>query len=118
MIGASEIDGLFKSRRARALQTNLRRRCTSRIAQLAASASLLLLVPVTADAQATGGMSALSPSIAASDPSLNTVLDAAEADGDLPRRRLTSWNEYDGRFITARLGGGFLWDFAGYAQND
>ena len=56
--------------------------------------------------------------ISAMDPSLNTTLDAAEADGDLPRRRLTSWNEYDGRFITARLGGGFLWDFAGYAQND
>jgi phosphate-selective porin OprO/OprP len=63
-------------------------------------------------------MSALSPAIREADPSINTSLDAAESDGDLPRRRLISWNEYDGRFITARLGGGFLWDLAGYAQDE
>jgi len=62
-------------------------------------------------------MNALSPSIAM-DPTLDTNLDAAEAEGDLPRRQLITWNEYDGRFITARLGGGFLWDLAAYSQND
>ena len=89
----------------------------SRAAGLVASASLLLLVPLTAHAQQMGGMSALNPAIAA-DPTIDTTLDAAEADGDAPRRRLISWNEYDGRFITARLGGGFLWDLAGYGQNE
>ena len=83
------------------------RRRASRAAVLIASTSLLLLVPVAVHAQ-TGGMSALSPMIPAIDSSLNTTLDAAEADGDLPRRKLISWNEYDGRFITARLGGGLL----------
>ena len=75
-------------------------------------------MPLTGHAQSTGDMSVLSPSIATSDPSLNTVLDAAEAEGDVPRRRLVSWNEYEGKFITVRLGGSFLWDFAGYAQDD
>lgn len=89
----------------------------SRAGRLLASTSLLLIAPLTAQAQQMGGMSALDPAIAA-DPTIDTALDAAEAEGDLPRRQLTSWNEYDGRFITARLGFGFLWDFAGYAQND
>ena len=61
-------------------------------------------------------MNALSPSIAM-DPTINTNLDAAEAEGDLGRRQLTSWNEYDGRFITARFGAGFLWDLAGFWQD-
>ena len=93
-----------------------RRRCIRRAAELLASASLFLIVPYVAHAQQMGGMSALNPAIAA-DPTINTMLDAAEAEGDLPRRRLISWNEYDGRFITARLGGGFLWDLAGYGQD-
>ena len=93
------------------------RRRVSRAAALIASTSFLMLLPTTVYAQ-TGGMSALSPMISMMDPSINTTLDAAEADGDLPRRRLISWNEYDGRFITARLGGGFLWDLAGYGQDE
>ena len=92
------------------------RRCVFRAAELVASTSLLLFVPVIAHAQTTS-MNALSPSIAM-DPTIDTNLDAAEAEGDLPRRQLITWNEYDGRFITARLGGGFLWDLAAYSQND
>ncbi len=46
------------------------------------------------------------------------VLDAAEADGDAPRRQLVSWNEYEGPFFTMRLGGGFLWDYVAYSQDD
>ena len=88
----------------------------SRAGGLLASTSLLLIAPLAAQAQQMGGMSALDPAIAA-DPTIDTALDAAEADGDLPRRRLISWNEYDGRFITARLGGGFLYDYSGFAQN-
>ena len=94
-----------------------RRICASRTETLAAITCLLLIVPVTGHAQAVGGMSALSPMIAVMDPSINTVLDAAEADGDLPRRRLISWNEYEGRFITARLGGGLLYDYNGFWQD-
>lgn len=43
--------------------------------------------------------------------------DAAEADGDGPRRKLTRWNEYDGPYFSARLGGGLLVDYVNYAQD-
>ncbi|WP_161965963.1 OprO/OprP family phosphate-selective porin [Steroidobacter cummioxidans] len=36
------------------------------------------------------------------------TLEAAEADGPGPRRQLVSWNEYEGPYFTARLGGGFF----------
>jgi len=93
-------------------------RSASRGTWLIPSTSLLLIISGMAQAQPAPEMSALSPGIREADPSINTNLDAAESDGDLPRRRLISWNEYDGRFITARLGGGFLWDFAGYGQDE
>src|SRR3546814_93798 len=50
-------------------------------------------------------------------PILST-LDAAEADGEPPGRRLTHWNEYESPYFTARLGGGFLYDFVSYSQDD
>jgi phosphate-selective porin OprO/OprP len=51
------------------------------------------------------------------DTALDDRQEAAEADGDEPRRKLVSWNEYEGPYVTARLGGGFLYDFAAYAQD-
>nr|WP_298726482.1 porin [uncultured Steroidobacter sp.] len=45
------------------------------------------------------------------------TLDAAEADGPGPRRKLVTWNEYEGPYFTARLGGGFLYDYVAYAQD-
>jgi len=54
---------------------------------------------------------------AASDPSLDTTLEAAEADGDLPKRSFTSWNQYEGPYFSIRVGGGFLLDTADYAQD-
>ena len=43
------------------------------------------------------------PAPPAADSTYTDTLDAAEADGDVPRRRLISWNEYEGPyFITAR----------------
>ncbi len=32
-------------------------------------------------------------------------------------RRMVHWNEYEGRWFTARLGGGFLYDTANYSQD-
>ena len=72
---------------------------------------VLLITPLGTQAQGTGATGA------AADPSIHTTIDAAEADGDEPKRKLIKWNEYDGRFFTARLGGGFLYDFSSYAQN-
>jgi phosphate-selective porin OprO and OprP len=33
-------------------------------------------------------------------------------------RRLVSWNEYEGRLFTIRVGGGFLYEYAAYAQDE
>jgi hypothetical protein len=43
--------------------------------------------------------------------------DAAEADGDEPRRKLIHWNEYEGPYFSARLGGGLLFDGVAYSQD-
>ena len=45
-------------------------------------------------------------------------MEAASTDGDMPKRRLISWNEYEGPYFSLRVGGGFLYDTAGYAQDD
>jgi phosphate-selective porin OprO/OprP len=48
---------------------------------------------------------------------VDAPLEAAGADGDVPRRKLIGWNEYDGPVFSARLGGGFLYDYSGYSQD-
>ena len=48
---------------------------------------------------------------------LDTTLEAGEAGGEAPSRRLTSWNEFDGKYLTLRVGGGFLYEFDAYAQD-
>src|SRR5690349_17132110 len=48
---------------------------------------------------------------------LENTITAGESDDEPPARRLVKWNEYEGPYITARVGGGFLLDFAGYAQD-
>src|SRR5690348_1651595 len=48
---------------------------------------------------------------------LENTIAAGESDDEPPARRLVKWNEYEGPYITARVGGGFLLDFAGYAQD-
>lgn len=45
------------------------------------------------------------------------TLDAAEADGPGPRRKLVHWNEFEGPYFTARLGGGVLYDYVAYSQD-
>lgn len=53
----------------------------------------------------------------AGQPALDDTLDAAEADGQ-PRRQLVRWNEYEGPYFTLRVGGGFLYDYAAYDQDN
>jgi phosphate-selective porin OprO/OprP len=54
----------------------------------------------------------------AGDGSLDESLDASEADKGEAESERSHWNEYDGRLITARFGGGLLLDFVGYEQDD
>lgn len=44
--------------------------------------------------------------------------EAAAGDGDEPRRQLVNWNEYHGPWVTLRVGGGFLYDYAAYSQDE
>jgi len=52
------------------------------------------------------------------DSTIDTTVEAGEADAEEPRRKLVKWNEYDGPISTLRFGGGFLVDFVTYAQDD
>jgi len=45
------------------------------------------------------------------------AVNADEGVPDEPTRRMVHWNEYEGRWFTARLGGGFLYDTANYSQD-
>jgi phosphate-selective porin OprO and OprP len=40
-----------------------------------------------------------------------------EGDPDDPVRQMVDWNEYEGRWFTARLGAGFLYDTVNYSQD-
>src|SRR6202012_6175080 len=44
-------------------------------------------------------------------------LDAEEADGAVVAEKRSRWNEWDNRFFTLRVGGGFLYDFANFTQD-
>jgi len=93
---------------------------------LIAALVILLLVPVCATALETEG----SPTDSNSDdqkkaaktppdPTIENTVTAVEADeSEVPReRKFTSWNQYEGKYITARAGGGFLYDTVAYAQD-
>ncbi len=45
-------------------------------------------------------------------------VNSGENTPDEDERRMVAWNEYEGRWFTARLGGGFLYDTANYSQDD
>lgn len=54
-------------------------------------------------------------SLAAAGPILDHEYDAAEAEA--PQTPPNAWNEFEWSFMTLRVGGGFLYDYAAYAQD-
>jgi phosphate-selective porin OprO and OprP len=53
------------------------------------------------------------------DPSgTDDSIEAGEADAETPRRQLVRWNEYEGPFFTIRMGGGLLYDYAAFSQDE
>src|SRR5688500_3146372 len=52
----------------------------------------------------------------AADGTIDNTAEAAGTDGDVPRRQLVKFNEYEGPFATLRIGGSFLYDYAAYSQ--
>jgi phosphate-selective porin OprO/OprP len=53
------------------------------------------------------------------DPTIQNTIQADEGDDSevVPERKFTSWNQYEGKYFTARAGGGFLYDTTAYAQD-
>jgi hypothetical protein len=49
---------------------------------------------------------------------LDETIEAGEAQAEEPARRLVNWNEFDGKFFSIRLGGGFLVDYGAYSQDE
>jgi len=76
---------------------------------------LLTVAGATAAGQAPqpGG----APVIQEATPDDDTI-EAGEADAEEPRRRLIRWNEYEGPFFTLRFGGGALYDYAAFSQDE
>lgn len=70
-----------------------------------------LLVPPLSRAQEA---SAPTPAEAA----VTAGMEAGESEADVPLRQFVRWNEYEGPISTLRFGGGFLYDYAAYDQDD
>src|SRR5262245_34609392 len=49
---------------------------------------------------------------------LDPTIEAGEAGAEEPVRKLISWNEFDGKYASIRVGGGFLYEYDAYAQDD
>jgi phosphate-selective porin OprO/OprP len=52
------------------------------------------------------------------DPTIHTTVEAAQADGDVPPPIVKHLNEYEFERFSLRWGGGFLYDYATYGQDD
>jgi phosphate-selective porin OprO/OprP len=49
---------------------------------------------------------------------LDDTIEAGEAEAEEPARRLVSWNHFDGKFFSIRLGGGLLVEYGAYSQDE
>ena len=49
---------------------------------------------------------------------LDNEMDAGQAEEIGPARQLVSWNEFDGKYLSMKFGGGFLYEYGAFAQND
>jgi phosphate-selective porin OprO/OprP len=70
---------------------------------------MLLMCTLQASAQRTGR----EPQA----PAIDDTIEAGEANVEAPARRLIRWNEYEGPLFTVRVGGGFLYEYAAFAQD-
>jgi phosphate-selective porin OprO/OprP len=80
---------------------------------------VLLLILTFAGARAAHGQAAQAAGAPTPDATgTDDTIEAGEANAETPRRRLIRWNEYEGPFFTIRLGGGLLYDFADFSQDE
>ena len=60
----------------------------------------------------------LPPAPTPAEAAVNAPMEAGESEADVPLREFVKWNEYNGPISTLRFGGGFLYDYAAYNQDD
>jgi phosphate-selective porin OprO/OprP len=53
----------------------------------------------------------------AQQPSIDNNIEAASSDAQ-PKRKFSKWNQYDGPLTTLNWGGGFLYEYAAYSQDE
>lgn len=90
-----------------------------RSSQRRAHAALILLGLALAAPRS--GVAQDSPAPSASvafPPAADAGMAAGDGDLEIPARRFVKWNEYTGPISTLRFGGGFLYDYAAYSQDD
>jgi len=82
-------------------------------------AAMLLIAPLTAGAQQPAQAGQPATATPAQTGSLDdTPLAAGDEEIATPARDLITWNKYEGDVFYVRAGGGFLYDFAAYSQNE
>lgn len=84
--------------------------------RLSVSIFLLLVWCGLARAQSTPPAKSAPP--APPDPSVSTASDAAQASGDMPESAWVKFNHWDWKRFSLRWGGGFLWDYSTYSQDE
>jgi len=58
------------------------------------------------------------PAVTPAEAAVTAGMEAGESEADVPLRQFVRWNEYEGPISTLRFGGGFLYDYAAYNQDD
>jgi hypothetical protein len=80
-----------------------------------AAASLLVLATIVFCAPPT--VNAQPPAPVSRPPTLDDKIEAGDEELPEPARPLIKWNQYQGDFITFRVGGGLLYEYAAYVQD-
>lgn len=81
----------------------------------------LLILGLAAALMAPRLSRAQEPAAASTTPAevaVNATMVAGESEADEPARQFVRWNEFEGPISTLRFGGGFLYDYAWYDQDD
>jgi phosphate-selective porin OprO/OprP len=73
--------------------------------------------PADRPAQSISGVTS-QPGERSQPPGIEDTIAAGEDDGMKPARRLVRWNEYEGPYFTIRVGGGLLYDYGTYSQDE
>src|SRR5688572_7475912 len=81
-------------------------------------AALLLLGLTAALSAPRLGRAQEPPAPTPAEAAVNAGMEAGESEADVPLREFVKWNEYNGPISTLRFGGGFLYDYAAYDQDD